>query len=401
VDQLITWNKTRAVVAAERPDAPGGVGIFGVDYATDAVTEIVPATLGAAAWAPGATPAGPLASTTVRLGDGSFNDPLVISQLGADHLLYTRTMSDGGNTVFVSPIVPSPAGELALFRVDAGASLAEVAMLTTAYFTSSKSSVPSSSTAWQYISGSTDVLLFWDAGTGRLITCPGIDLYRPIGDSLNGGRQFVIGLQSDPSGGVQPIGAMLLVSPDGDGRDGTCTLLAPNDAHDYDISPDGALAWLVDVPEGAALWTAAADGTGARELGRGLIGEVPWPPSFFAPSRLELRLDHDFVWVDVRDDPVKMHYVAEQSFGPAIDYDRQVLVGYQLNSQDGTGTLGLVDRETGDKRPISPQVVDYMTVSPSAADSPVRSYVIYLVRGRNPSAQDGLWIATITKDDVR
>ena len=27
--------------------------------------------------------------------------------------------------------------------------------------------------------------------------------------------------------------------------------------------------------------------------------------------------------------------------------------------------------------------------------------VVYLVRGRNPSVEDGIWIATITADDLR
>jgi hypothetical protein len=399
VDLLLTWSNTRAVVAAERPDAPGGVGIFGVDYATGAVTEIVPATLAAAAWAEGATPAGALTSSSVRLPDRSLDDAMGIGLLGADRILYTRVMADGGNTVFVSPIVPSPAGELALFRVDAGANLGQVALLTSGSFGAFKSSVPSSSAAWQYISGSADVLLFWDAGTGRLVTCPGVDLDRPIGDSLSGGRQFLIGVQSPPSGDLV-AGALLLVSPDGDGRDGSCTLLAPKDANEFVISPDGALAWLVEVPEGAALWTAAANGSGAREIGRGAIAPPPYEPYFFAPSRLELRLDSDLVWIDVRDDPVKMHYIAEQVFGSSRDYDRQVLSGYELNGQDGTGNLALVDRDTDDKRLISREVATFQATSPSTMDSPVSSYVAYLVRGRNPSSQDGLWIATINKADL-
>jgi hypothetical protein len=303
-------------------------------------------------------------------------------------------MSDGGTTMFVTSTGASPSPELALLRVDAGAAVHYVVPFPAAQ------GVPSGSLAWQYSSASGDLLLLWDTPTQRLISCPGLDVFDPTASSSLDGRRFLFGIQSLPSSPVIG-GPLVLVSPDGDGRDGTCTQLAAGDAHDHQFSPAGALAWLVDVSEGSALWTAAGDGSAAREIGRGPIQTAPWSPYFFAASELEMRIARDLVWIDVNDAPVKMHYIAQDVFIRPLDYDRQVLIGYDWSDQDGTGTLGLVDRDTGAKRLISSQVVTYDAARPASADSPVQNYIVYLVRGRNPSSQDGLWIATITKDDIR
>jgi hypothetical protein len=391
VDSVLVPAEAYSRVTAEQPDAPGGIGIYDVANTTYAVTEIVPPTLKAAAWAEGATPAGPLASSSIEV---PANPLQGIQQLG-DWIFYLRTMSDGGRAMFASPVVPSPSGELALFRVDPGATLDTVAMLDAVY------GVPTLSPAWQHESATADLLYLWDAQTQRIVSCPGVDLPRPFGYSNHGGRQFIIGTTTDSSSGYIPTGALLLVSPDGDGRDGTCTRLADADAHDPTLSTDGALAWLVDGTGESSLWTAAPDGTGARLLGQGLIESSPWAPYFYTGSRLELRLDRDLAWLDVHDDPVKMHYVADQVFDRPIDFDTRVLIGYEYSEQDGTGSLGLIERASGAKRLISTQVVTYLPIAPSSADSPVRDYIVYLVRGRNPSPQDGLWVATITKDDVQ
>jgi len=83
-----------------------------------------------------------------------------------------------------------------------------------------------------------------------------------------------------------------------------------------------------------------------------------------------------------------------------------VVTGHVYSDQDGTGSLALINRDSGDTRPISPAVVAYTSPDVNRWGTPgvfvedgrpVR--IVYLVRGRNPSAQDGLWIATLTKDD--
>ena len=318
-----------------------------------------------------------------------------ITQIG-NWIFYERTMSDGGTAMFASSVPPAPSGELALFRAD-GATLEPVDL------TTAGSNLPAPSPAWLSISPGADLLFLWDTQKARLVSCPGFAALRPVGYASLDGRQLVFGVQAAlPGSPAVDQAQVVLISPDGNGRDGTCTVLGPDQAHEPQMSSDGALAWLVDAPgQATALWTAAGDGTAPREIGQGSIAEMDWAPYFFAPSRLELRLDDELAWVDVRDDPVKMHYVAERVFNKALDFDQKLIVGYEFNGQDGTGSLGIVDRNTGDKRLISTQVADYEATSPASKDSGVVYYLAYLVRGRNPSAQDGLWIATITPDDVR
>jgi hypothetical protein len=123
-------------------------------------------------------------------------------------------------------------------------------------------------------------------------------------------------------------------------------------------------------------------------------------------SQLELVLDTDLVWVDVHDDPVRTHYITERTFGPPLDMGRWVVTGHDYSSQDGTGRLALVNRDSGETRPISPAVSYYLSLdlpyggTPGGFQDDGRPHrIVYLVRGRNPSAQDGLWVATITQQD--
>ena len=95
--------------------------------------------------------------------------------------------------------------------------------------------------------------------------------------------------------------------------------------------------------------------------------------------------------------------------GPVIDRGRWLILGYAASVQDGTARLGIIDRETGGERLISPDVLTFMSpdiangnnnVYPPnrGADEPIR--IVYQVRGRNPSSQDGLWVATINQSDI-
>ena len=112
----------------------------------------------------------------------------------------------------------------------------------------------------------------------------------------------------------------------------------------------------------------------------------------------------------MHDDPVRPHYITEQAFGTPIGLGRWVVTGHDYSDQDANGSLALVNRDSGEHRPISSAVDSYTSPDrqPVPADArgvvnedgkPVR--IVYLVRGRNPSPQDGLWIATITKDDLQ
>jgi hypothetical protein len=202
-----------------------------------------------------------------------------------------------------------------------------------------------------------------------------------------------------------------------------CRMLAPDYVGVADFSPDGsAMAWLVEDPATkAVLWTAARDGSGARSIGEGKIAgandTAKGQPHFVGPSQLELTLGTDLVWVDVHDDPVQMHYITERAFGSPIDIGRWLVTGHDLSEQDANGKLALINRDTGETRDISPAVasddapvqagytttdVQLLTTTTARGvfqDDGRTVPIIYIVRGRNPSPQDGLWIATITAHD--
>jgi hypothetical protein len=110
----------------------------------------------------------------------------------------------------------------------------------------------------------------------------------------------------------------------------------------------------------------------------------------------------------VHDDPVQMHYITERTFGNALDLGRWVVTVHDYSHQDSSGRLSLVNRDDGTTRDISPAVTAYMSPdlplygggTPGVFHddgAPVR--VLYMVRGRNPSSQDGLWVATIAAQD--
>ena len=185
--------------------------------------------------------------------------------------------------------------------------------------------------------------------------------------------------------------------------DGTCSTLATADVAAFGFSPDGtASAWLVRPPSGdATLWTAGRDGSAPRVIGSGAVAGPPNQPRFVGPAELQLELGGDLAWIDVHDNPVRMHYVAERVFGTPVNFGDWLLTGYERSSQDATGTLGLVDRRTGVKRVVSREVASFQVTysSDTALGSAEPARIVYVVRGRNPSPQDGIWIATLTKDD--
>jgi hypothetical protein len=136
----------------------------------------------------------------------------------------------------------------------------------------------------------------------------------------------------------------------------------------------------------------------------------PNEPRFVGASQLQLQIGGDLLWLDVHDDPLLTHPIVEHVQGTAIDRGRWLISGYDASDQDGTARLGVVNRDTGEKRQISPDVTEFMSPDsssslgamvipgPRAAGDPLR--IVYLVRGRNPSSQDGLWVASITKEDI-
>ena len=182
---------------------------------------------------------------------------------------------------------------------------------------------------------------------------------------------------------------MVSLATAGQGGSDTCTLLAPADVVYAGFSSDSsAIFWVVYPTTGnQQLWTAAADGSGARMIGSaGAITQ----PHFAVGTELEFELDGDLVWVDATDPQNQLHYIVEQIFGNAIDLQGSwLVVGYDFSTQDGTGLLGLINRDTGAKRLIAPEVAQYESaggtfgVAAGALAGPRRRWCA--VRGRSPT----------------
>jgi hypothetical protein len=329
-----------------------------------------------------------------------------------EHFIYTRAMSDGGSTMFVGPLPPSSASrELALMRPHGPMTPVATGVASQDGY----GPLPSPQRlAWLRSdpAGASDVITVWAEGQQRITSCP-----------LPSGAPLMIGLEADTpdnvlfvadnryqtsSGDVLARGPVLLVRPGADG-DAACVPLAGGDVISAGISAGGSsIYWLSATPSGdsTSLWTASGDGSGARQAGSDYLRE----PAFSGETEVELAYGPDLVWLDVRDDPVRLHYIAERVFGGRMDLTPPWLItGYRFDTDEQTGTIGVIDRVAGTARPISPAVSWYMPVALPAPDgdggAPSTSLfplgILYLVRGHNPSPQDGLWLATISADDLR
>ncbi len=302
-------------------------------------------------------------------------------------------MADGGRTLFAGPFDDGGPRELALTRLPASYQLRRQ---TVRYPDGRHPFLP----VWELVDTALDQhsLIAWSGARRQFTSCPSpffsgatIGVVDPTGDWA--------AILRAPSGyGGSDPGPLQLIGP------GTCARLADWDVTAAAFSPDGtALAWVVQPLSGdGALWLAGVDGSGAREVGSGRIAN----PYFTGPSSLELQLGEDLVWFDVHDDPVRLHYVLEGLDGMPVDLGDHLIAIYDYSSQDGNGRLGLVNRWTGEKRLISSDVTGRAVTGPPGVSWPAAYEeeglrVVYRVRGRNPSPQDGIWIATITADDLR
>ncbi len=400
------------LVAAASAAAPDAFGLYTLDLGSYGFTEDVPAIAGSTAWAAGATPAGTLGSTTLATGAAQ-----ALRAVG-DHFVYARTMSDGGTTMFVGPLTTGPASELALFQAEPlTVSTSNVMVLT-----SDDDGLPVTRAplvGWAPASIATasatgfSTLVVWDDAARLVVACPSSFGAVPTGGlSPDGSRVlFTPPKQFDP-----PPGAVTLLSLGAaQGGSDSCVALTTTGGTDADFSPDGqALYWTVgDGSTQAQLWAAAADGSNPRLIGSGAISGVDFDRGS-GSERLEFYLDTDVGWVDLHDDPIVFHDIIPQAFGAFADLGNSwILAGYDYNDQDGTGTLGLINRDTGTTHPISTAVQDFRESAeapPGDAGAPDGGYatatptsvydVAYLVRGRNASAQDGIWIARVNIDEL-
>jgi hypothetical protein len=390
-----------ALVLASPPAQPGALGLFSIDSTTFAVTMVVPPTLGTAAWASGATAtASDLSSASLSLPRNSYLS--LVSSVGT-HYTYPRTMGDGTTIMFAGPFPSGPASELAIFAITPSVS-----------FLSETSGMES----WVYEDPATEnfSLFSWDDGNQQFVSCSLPASIGGIETESNDGTKVLVGasLPSIFGGSVGAGGPLALVSlaTAGQGGSDTCTLVAPANVVYAGFSSDSsAIFWVVYPTTGnQQLWTAAADGSGARMIGS--AGSIT-QPHFAVGTELEFELEGDLMWVDSTDPQNHLHYIAEQIFGNAIDLQGSwLVVGYDLSAQDGTGSLGLINRDTGAKLLIAPEVAQYepgdstFGIAPGAipgidAGGVPYAQIAYLVRGRNPSPQDGVWVATISESDLQ
>ena len=391
------------------PPAPGQVGFYTIDLTSYAITTDIPAVPASTAWASGATPAGSLASTSVS------GNPLSLMPFGGDHYIYPREMSDGGTTIFAGPFSSGPASELALFQIPPGTSTpaAEIAAPSPA---AAAGAMPVTLVSW-ILGPPANQLVIWDDANRRVSSCSIPPSAYIQGVQSPDGTKVLFGAPQAPSGNYQSsAGGPLLLLSIGAGAGGTdtCASLVSANVTAAGFSPDGDfLDWVVQPPTGEAqLWVAASDGSGAHMVGTGVLQNV----HFIMPgdAQLEMILGGDLVWMDLHDSSVNLHYVAQNVFDLIYDLrDGWLIAGYEYSSQNTNGTLGLVNRNTGEKRPISPEVAQFTVFSEAlsadggyvssrsdAAVSFVLS-VVYQVHGRNPSSQDGIWVATITAADLQ
>jgi hypothetical protein len=368
---------------------PDGWGIHRVALDDLTTTPVVSPLLAGGSWAPGATPEGTLESDsldpdTVEIADGAF-------------YTYQRRMRDGGQTMFVRVNDGAAIVELALFR---RAGLIQPVVLGSTIGGGGVGTVSVNGGVWQDTAttvGQPDFVHFWDADQSRLVSCPlPADRLTPearLGGLPNaGGRNLMFSTLGNGSS-ADEIGPLLVVSRDAPPGD-ACRLLAPHAVFALTWSSE-ALAWLqaTETVGEHQLWTATLDGGQPRLLGTGWLRG----PRFVSPFDVDFYFGSDLVSVDVRDDPVRVHYLAEEAYGAVFSDMPSVVTGFDYNSQDATGTLGVIHRITGERRIVS-RAVDQYRLLYRQGDGSLTA--VYYVRGRNPSPQDGIWLATLTADDL-
>ena len=404
---------TGALVAAATTDRPGAFGLYTLDLGTTTFAEDVPAIPASAAWATGAAPSGSTASTSLATGAAQ-----AIRAIG-DHFVYTRTMIDGTTAMFAGPFTDGPTSELALFQADPLA----VSGSTLGFYGSNGGSGGPTLAAWSPASAgaANTALMIWDDAARAVLACPSSAGAAPTGViAPDGSRVLFSAFPSSNAAGASAV-TLLTLAAAGNGGD-SCLALATAGGTGGGFSADGeALYWTI--ASGAidsVLWAASADGSSPQMIGSGAISLVyavapadalaGYDASGPGAEQLEFYLDSDFVWVDLRDNPIVVHDVVQQVFEGYYDLgNSRLLIGYNFSTQDGTGTLGLVDRDTGAARPISPSVSNFRAAVarvpadagvPDGGDQPAYD-VLYVVRGRNPSPQDGLWVARVNAADLQ
>jgi hypothetical protein len=124
----------------------------------------------------------------------------------------------------------------------------------------------------------------------------------------------------------------------------------------------------------------------------------PWLVAAFSAGGQRIYVDHvgesswALGWVDPAASPPS-ETILSTNFGPyGLLGDRRALFIDHFNRQDDNGELVLVDLTTGARQTLARAVTDVAVAGGGEAEG---TDVAYSVRGRAPSARDGLWLTTL------
>jgi len=177
---------------------------------------------------------------------------------------------------------------------------------------------------------------------------------------------------------------------------GTCSVL-DRQAGQYAFSPAGdRLAWIeidpVIDPPGPTLWMGDAAGGDPHLVAYGVVGFT------FSPDGQGIFLTHfdgsqfSLSWLpSSAANSVSQPLLASAYGGAPVRGNQRVLVIDHVNSQDESGNLELVDIASGTHQVLAHAVTDL--AASGSVDGAAR--VLYAVRGRFASGQDGLWQTTL------
>jgi len=145
-------------------------------------------------------------------------------------------------------------------------------------------------------------------------------------------------------------------------------------------------------PVGQMLWVADADGHQPRTLADGRFESVGFSPDGGRIFISRLAGDQSSLgWISTGVDPPVERVIASAYGGAVAHGNQRALLIDRWSAQDASGSLALFDLDRGTRQELARAVTD--SAVDASADGAAR--VIYAVRGRFASGQDGLWQTTL------
>ncbi|HET6151274.1 MAG TPA: hypothetical protein VFH68_27300 [Polyangia bacterium] len=181
-------------------------------------------------------------------------------------------------------------------------------------------------------------------------------------------------------------------------RFGKDTTLWDVASHQYSPAGDRmvGVSWnrAVD-PIAQMLWVSDADGHQPRMLAEGpfqFYGDLPLSPDGRRVFIIRIAGEQlSYGWVSTVDQPAVEQVIASAHWQASRGGDHRALLIDRWNGQDASGSLGLFDLDRGTRQELARAVTDFAI--DGSVDGEAR--VVYSVRGRFASGQDGLWQTTL------